>query len=175
MAVFLEQGDRRFRAHPLHSRDVVGAVAGEGLEIHHLLRRHPEAGDHRFAVDLDRPAALGIGATAHVQHGDVALVVHQLEQIPIPRQDAHPPAGVGGPVGQGAEHVVGLIARRHAQGDVQVLPQDLLQVVQIGEELFGRLVAVGLVAGVGLVAEGGFGGVEGDHHPLGAEPLAVLQ
>ena len=23
MAVFLEQGDRRFRAHPLHSRDVV--------------------------------------------------------------------------------------------------------------------------------------------------------
>ena len=55
------------------------------------------------------------------------------------------------------------------------MPQDLLQVVQIGEELLGRLVAVGLVAGVGLVAEGGLSGVEGDHHPLGGEPLAVLQ
>ncbi len=53
--------------------------------------------------------------------------------------------------------------------------QDLLQVGQIGEELLRRLVAVGLVGGVRLVPEGGFRRVKGDHHPLGAEPLAVLQ
>ena len=34
---------------------------------------------------------------------------------------------------------------------------------------------MGLVGGVRLVAEGGFGGVEGDHHPLGGEPFDVLQ
>ena len=175
MAVGAEQVDRRLRAHAAHARDVVAAVAGEGLEVHHLLRRHPQLGDHPLAPHLQRPAALGIGSAAHIKDGDVAHVVDQLEQVAVAREDAHPPAAIGRPVGQGAEHVVGLVARRQAEGDVEALLQDPLQVGHILEEVLRRFIAMGLVGRIGLVAEGGFGRVEGHHQSLGPEPLAVVE
>ena len=158
-----------------HAWDVVGAVAGERLEVDHLLGRHAQLGEHPLAAHLGRAAVLRVGAATHVEHGDVTLVVDQLEQVAVAREDAHPPALVRGPIGQGAEHVVGLVAGGHCQGDVETLGQDPLQVGQILEKLFRRLVAVRLVGRVGLVAEGGLGRVEGHHQAIGLQPLAVVE
>ena len=41
--------------------------------------------------------------------------------------------------------------------------------------MFRGFLAVGLVGRVGLVAEGGFGSIEGDHHALGVESAAVVE
>ena len=171
----LQQGDGGFGPHPFDAGDVVAGVAREGLEVHHLLRGHAELGDHPLPAHLHRSAAFGVGPAAHVEHGDVALVVHQLEQVTVAGKDPHPPALVRRPVGQGAEHVIGLIPRCHAEGDVEGGFEDLLQVGEVGEEVLRRFVAVGLVGPIGLMAEGGFGGVEGDHHPLGGQALAVVE
>ena len=126
-------------------------------------------------ANFHRPAAFGVGTTAHVEHGDVALVIHQLKQVAIARKDAHPPAPIGSAVGQGAEHVIGLIARGHAQRQIQRLGEDRLQVAQVLEEVLGGHIPVGLVGLVGVVAEGGLGRIEGNHHPLGAEAFAVVE
>ena len=98
-----------------------------------------------------------------------------MEEVAVAREDAHPPAPIRCPVGQGAEHVIGLIARGHAEGQIEGGLKDLLQVGQIDEEVLRRLITVGLVGAVRLVAEGGLGRVEGDHHPLGGQALAVVE
>ena len=98
-----------------------------------------------------------------------------MEQVAVAREDPHPPAGVGGPVGQGAQHVVGLEARCHRQRNVEALGQDLLQVGQICKKVLRRHIPVGLVGRIGLVAEGGFGRVEGHHQSIGLEAFAVVE
>lgn len=54
-AVGLQQGDGRFRAHAAHPRDVVGTVASEGLEVHHILRGNAQLLHHALAADLPGP------------------------------------------------------------------------------------------------------------------------
>ena len=174
-AVLLQEVDGGLGTNPLHPRDVVGTVAGERLEINNILRGNAELGDHAFAADLHRAAVLGVGTTPHVEHGDVALVVHQLEQIPVAGKDAYPPASIGGPVCKGAEHIVGFVAGGQAEGEVEGLGEDPLQIAEVLEEVFRGFLAVGLVGRIGLVAEGGFGGIEGDHHALGVESAAVVE
>ena len=49
--VLLQQIDRRLRAHALDAGNVVGAVSGEGLEVHDLVRHHTELGQHTFLTD----------------------------------------------------------------------------------------------------------------------------
>ena len=171
----LEQGDGGLGSDALDAGDVVGAVAGEGLEVDHVLGWHSQPGDHLLAADLSGPRAPGVGAATHVEHGDVPFVVDELEQIAIAGEDAHPPALAGGPVGQGAEHIVGFEARSQAEGQVEGFGQEALQIAQILEEVCRRLIAMGLVVDILDVPEGGLGGVEGDHHPLGVEAFAVLQ
>ena len=163
----LEQADGGFRTHPLDARDVVGGIARQRLEVDHLLRGDAELGDHPVAANVRGTAVFGIGTTPHVQHGDIAVVVDQLEQIPVTGEDPHPPALVGSPVGQGPEHVIGLVARRHAEGNVEGVFEDGLQVGQVCKEVLGGCVAVGLVGLVGHVPEGGLCRVKGNHHPLG--------
>ena len=171
----LEQADGGFRTHALHSRDVVGGIARERFEVHHLFRGNAELGDHPVAANVRGAAVFGIGAPSHVQHGNITVVVDQLEQIPVAREDPHPPALVGRPVGQGAEHIVGLIPGRHAEGNIQRFLEDGLQVGQVCKEVFGGRVAVGLVGPVGHVPEGGLCRVKGNHHPLGGQSLAVVE
>ena len=175
IAVLPQECGGRLRTYALDTGDVVGAVAREGLEIHHLLRGHPQTRHHLLAPHHGGATVFRIRTATHVEHGDIALVVHQLEEIAIAGKDANPPTLTGRPVGQGAEHVVGLEPGGHAKGQVKTLGQDPLQVGQVGEEHLRRLLAVGLVVGVLLVAEGGLGGVEGHHHPLGREPAAVVE
>ena len=63
--------------------------------------------------------------------------------------------------GDGADHVVGLVARDLEQGDVPGLDE----AADVGYgcvDVLRRLLALGFVFGKGLVAEGGPGGVESD-------------
>ena len=175
VAVVVEQRNRGLGTDAPHAGDVVGAVAGEGLEVDHVLRRHPQLGDHSLAVDLGGAAGAGIGAAAHIENGDIALVIHQLEQIAVAGEDANAPAPLGRPLGQGAEHVVGLVAGSQAERQVEGVGQDRLQVGQIREEMLRGFLAVGLVVGVRHVAEGGLVGVEGHHHTGWGKAAAVVQ
>ena len=75
----LEQADGGFRTHPLDARDVVGGIARQRLEVDHLLRGDAELGDHPVAANVRGTAVFGIGTTPHVEHGDVSVVVDQLE------------------------------------------------------------------------------------------------
>ena len=171
----LEQADGGLRTHALDAGDVVGGIAGKRFEIDHLFRGDAELGDHPVAANVRGPAVFGIGAPSHVQHGDIAVVVDELKQIPVAGEDSHPPALVGRPGGQGAEHVVGLIARRHAERNVEGVFEDGLQVGQVCKEVLRGRVAVGLVGLVGHVPEGGLCRVKGNHHPLGGQALAVVE
>ena len=45
-----------FGTHALDAGDVVGTVPGEGLEVHDLVRHHPEFGNHPFLTDQRWPA-----------------------------------------------------------------------------------------------------------------------
>ena len=74
-----QQGDRCLGTDAIDSRNVVAGVAGEGLEIDDLFWGHTQLGDHPVAAHLGRAAVFGVGAAAHVKHGDVALVVDQLK------------------------------------------------------------------------------------------------
>ena len=173
--VFLEQIDGRLGANPPHARDVVGAVAGEGLEVHHLVGHHAQLGHHAGFIDQGRSAALGIRSAPHVEHGNVPLVIHQLEQIPIPAENAHAPARGGSTVGQGSQHVIGFVSRCQAERKFQAFAQDRLQLIQVLEEHLRSHIAMGFVVGIGLMAEGGFSGVEGDGHPFRFQAFAVVE
>ena len=56
-----------------------------------------------------------------------------------------------------------------------MIAQDQLQLIEILEKHVRCHIPVRLVIGVGLVSEGGLGGVKGDRHALGFQPLAVVQ
>ena len=175
VVVFLEKIDGRLGADPLHARDVVGAVAGESLEVHHLVGHHAELGHHAGFIDQGRSAALGVGSAPHVEHGDVPLVIHQLEQIPIPAEDAYAPARGGSTVGQGSQHVIGFVSRSQAEGELQAFAQDRLQLIQVLKEHLRGHIPMGLVVGIGLMAEGGLSGVEGDRHSFRFQAFAVVE
>ena len=175
VAVVLQQVDGCFRANPAHAGDVVGAVTGEGLEVHHLVGHHAELAEHPFFADQCWATAFGVGAATHVEHRDVAAVIHQLEQVAVSRKDPHAPSRVGRSVRQGSQHIVGFVARCHAEGELQVRFEDLLQLFEVLEEHLRGHIPVGLVVGVRLVAEGGLGCVEGDGNALWLQGFAVVQ
>ena len=103
------------------------------------------------------------------------MIIHQLEQIPVSGEDAHAPALISGTVGQGAEHIIGFVTRCEAERQLQLIAQDLLQLLQVLKEHLRSDIAVGLVVGISLMAEGRLGGVEGDGHALWLERFARVQ
>ena len=85
------------------------------------------------------------------------------------------PAAVGGPVGQGAEHVIGFEAWGHAKGQVEAAGQDPLEVAQVLEKVFWGHIPMGFIGLICLVAEGGLGCVKGDYQALGLQTFAVVE
>ena len=130
---------------------------------------------HAGFIDQGGATAFGIGTAAHIKDSDVAAVVHQLEEVAITAQNAHAPSICCCAVGQGAEHIVGFKARGQTERKLQLRLENLLKLPQVLEEVVGCDVAMGLVVGVGLMAEGGFSCIEGDRHAVGLQPFAVIE
>jgi hypothetical protein len=162
----------------LHARDVVGAISSESLEsnpTNALGGSHAELGLNAGFIDQGGAAAFGIGPTAHIKDSDVAAVIHQLEEVAIAAQNAHAPPIRSCPVGKGAEHIVGFKARGEAERQLQLSPQNLLELLKVLEKVSGCNVAMGFVVGICLMAEGGFSRIERDRHTVGLQPFAVIE
>ena len=76
--------------------------------------------------------------------------------------------------GQGAQHIVSLKARCHAQGEVELRTKDLLELFKVLEEHLRCHIPVRLVVGIRLVAKGGLGGVKSDYNPLRLQAFPVV-
>ena len=153
-------------AHPGHPGEVVAGLAHQGRQVGVALRRHPVA-----PLDLGGGhAAQGGHAPDGVEHG--APLGDGLEGVTVPRADEDLHARLLGAGGQGGQDVVGLDVLlgqgAHAHGGQEVLDEG-----DLADEGLGGRVAVGLVEGVVLGAEGASGQVEGHGHVRGA--LAVDQ
>ena len=105
---------------------------------------------------------------------DPGPVRHQLQAVLVPGDGhAFPPCGLALP-GDGADEVVGLVARKLVPGDVHGV-QHLLEDGHLDGKLLGHPLALGLVAVVGKVAEGGLPPVEGDAQGVGRLLLRQAQ
>ena len=169
-----EQRHRCFVAHALHPGDVVRRIPTQGFVVHHLAGQ-----DAHFVLHFldSKFAGLGIAFREHaaeVEDGRLPVLIHQLKQVAIARQNLHPIAVCHGLPRQGANHVVRFIAWNTTGTEVERL-QHLLQVLQVGEEIFGGFRTSLFVAVVGFVAEGLLCGVEGDRHVLRALNLHHVQ
>ena len=127
---------------------------------------------------MDGIEAIGLpkGLRGHVLGGGAAhagghqlyggVVGDQLEGIFIPGDDDRVPPGALVRLGDGANQVVGLPAVQLVHGDVQG-GEDLFQNGHLTGQLLGHGLALGLIALVGQVAEGGGLAVKSDAQGLG--------
>ena len=109
VAVLGEQLLGTLLADPLHAGDVVGGVADQGQEVHHLVRRHaqPLGGVglvHPDLVHRRRAAAPGI------EQGDAGP--DELIEVLVARDDDRAEPARRPRPGQGADDVIGLVAAR---------------------------------------------------------------
>ena len=165
-AELLDQGQGGFFADALHTGDVVRGVPHQALDVDQLPGRHAVCFlDGGLVHHLGLAVATGGGGQQ-----DGGGVAHQLQAVPVPGGQVAgvPLPGPGG--GQGAQDVVRLPALGGHQGIAQV-GQQLAQQGHLAGQLLRHPVAVGLVAVVHLVAEGGGRQVKSDGHVVG---LVVL-
>ena len=91
---------------------------------------------------------------------------HQLCIVLVGGDHVHFESGLTPLHGQCAYHIVGLVARHFENGYV-VGAYDVLDNGHGPLYVFGRCLALGFVGGVGFVAEGATGGVEGNADEIG--------
>ena len=149
-----------------HAPNVVGAVAHEGLQVNEAL-----GGEAVFFTEGDGIHVVGhglsrLGGDKH----DAGMVGDELEGVTVARDDDAVPALCLAAAGDGADEVVGLVAHHVVAGDVHG-GEDIVQKGHLLMEFLGHTVAVGLVALVRLVAEGGLVAVEGDADGIGLFPV----
>ena len=161
-AVFAHKLQSGLLAHAGHTRDIVGAVAHEGLEIHHLRRvKAVFLPEHRGGiVDGLRAPHAGLDVADRGGVGD------ELEAVLVAGDDHAVPALFRTFYRDGAQNIVGLVARHLIAADAHGV-QRLLQNRHLGRQFLGHAFALGLVAFVGLVAEGGLAPVKADAHSVG--------
>ncbi len=142
-AVLLDQPLGPLLADPRHARDVVDRVPHQGQDVGHLLGRHAEVlGDLLRSVELVAPG---------VVERDPGL--DELHQVLVGGDQHHLVAGLGRAAGEGAQHVVRLVAGELQDGDAVGLqhPADqrdlALQVLRHRAAV--RLVVLELVAAEG--------------------------
>ena len=75
VAVSLQQIDGGFGSHSLDPGNVVGRIAGEGLEVDHIFWGHAELGDDSLTTHLDGTAVLGVRTATHIENRDIAVVI----------------------------------------------------------------------------------------------------
>ena len=148
-------------AYPLHSRHVVGCVTPEGEDVDDLQR----AGDAVLGADGGFVHHLVVGsALAGLVLED--MVVDGLPEVLVGSHHIHVGIAACETGGEGAYHVVGLVAFFHHHRDAQGAG-DLSQRLHGVDHELGSGRAVGLVLGVGLVAERLGVGVETYRHVSG--------
>jgi hypothetical protein len=160
VAVLEQQLLRPLLADPLHAGDVVGAVSHQREVVHHLRWRHAKS---LVGVGFIDPGLLhGRGAaTPGIEQRHPGA--DQLVEVLVSRDDhrLHPAVGRGG--GEGADHVIGLVAghddQRHAERREQ-RPDPVQGPVEVGLQLLVQLFPGGLVVGIPGLAERGAGVVD---------------
>ena len=131
--------------------------------------------EHPSFIDQAGTTVFGVRSTTHIEHGNVALIINQLKEVTVAGEDAYTPTISARLVGEGAEHIIGFIARGKAKGKLQVVFKDLLQLFEVLEKDVWRNITIGLVVDICLMAEGWLSCIKGDHNPLWAKTLAVVQ
>ncbi len=146
-AVLAEPAYRGLRSDLFDARNIVDAVADQRQVIDDAFRRNAKARYH--PVPIEAPSRSAVAA-----HGveQLHLIVDQLGQVLVGRDDHDPQAFAPRPFGQGADHVVGLHTR-----DLQNRPTQRLYRLVDRRDLGGQVVrhrgAIGLVFRVQVVAE----------------------
>ncbi len=142
-------------AHTGHARQVVGGLTDDGRELGVAVGRHAV-----LVLDVRRGEASQVADPAHrVEHG--GGLGHELDGVAVTGEDQHLHALGHGLGGERRDDVVGLVAVELHVRDVERV-EDPLDQRQLAAELPRRLVALGLVLGVLLEAEGLARLVEGD-------------
>ena len=160
-AELLHQLPGAFGANARHAGNVVGGIPLNGLDVDELGRGHAVFLPN-FVLIVESGlglAELGGGqAHAHLR-GD------QLEAVPVAGGDDALIPGVLTGAGQGAQNVVGLPALALYQG-VSQIPEQLLEGGHLLGQLRGHPLAVGLIAGIHFMPEGGGFQVKGNGHAV---------
>ena len=153
IAVRLEELHRGLVPDALHARDVVRGVADQGEVIHHPLRRDAQALVRIRLIDplfLDRRLA----AASRIEERNTRT--DQLIEILVARDDDGLEVTFCRPIGEGGNHIVGLIAGERDDGNmesVENLADALERAVEVLLQLLTQLLARRLVLGVLLLPE----------------------
>ena len=158
--VLLQQPDGGLGADAGDAGDVVAGVADKRLVIDNLVGAHAELLHDRIVV-----VNLRLRAGAVVGKLDADVVVHKLQDVLVSGDDEHGHALLRRLPGDGADHVVGLVAFTLQNGHVERL-HDLADALNLDIQLVGHLFARAFVVGIQLVALGQ-PLVEGDGEVLG--------
>ena len=168
-AKFLDELPGSLGTDPRHPGDAVGGIPLDGLQVDHLGRSYAVIFlDFRHIVQGHLGLAELGGGQAH--GGGVG---HQLQAVPVPGGDQALASLLLAGGGKGSQNVVGLPA---LAGDnlIAQIHEQFLEHRQLLGQLLRHALAVGLVAGVGLVPEGGSLPVKGDGHPVGGRLVQQL-
>ena len=143
-------------AHARAAGYVVDLVAHERQQVYHLagIGYAIFLADLLFAAHLDVLAAQGWLVLQDLSRDE-------LSEVLVGRHHVDGESLRGGAGGEGADDVVGLVAG-HLHQRYAVCVHNLLYHRYGGADVLGHLLSLGLVSGVGLVAEGGPGRVEAD-------------
>ena len=150
-----EQLLRRLLTHARAAGNVVRGVAHQPEQVDHLT----DVGQAILREHLGRAHRLVIAAVARSELEDA--VGDELPVVLVGRHHVDVELLLRGLCGDGADHVVGLVACDLKQRDVPRLDEPA-DIGYGGVDVLGRLLALRLVFGEGLVAEGGSGGIESD-------------
>ena len=112
---------RRLRTEARHARDVIGGVPHQGLQVDELERRHVPLLHHivRIVV-IDRRHAL-----RRLRKTDLDLLVRELQEVTVTRDDRHLHALLLAALRDGTEQVIRLVAALHEERNVH-RPKHLL-------------------------------------------------
>jgi hypothetical protein len=161
IAIFIDQQRGRLDADAWHAGHIVDTVAGQGLDIDHLVRPDAELLEHLFRFD-----ALVLHRIEHLH-----LVTDQLHQILVRGDDGHFRALGLGLAGIGRDDVVGLVILQlhtgRAKGARRIADDGELR-----HQILRCRRPVRLVLVVHLIAEGLAGMVE-DHRQVRGRILAL--
>ena len=142
IAIVVDELGRRLDADARHARHVVDRIAGQGLDLDHLVGSHAELLHHLGGADLPVLQA--------VEHDHAVL--DELHQVLVRGDDRHPGAGLAGEPGIGRDDVVGLVALDLDDRQVEGAG-GLADERELRHQLRRRVRPVGLVFGIDVVAE----------------------